>query len=214
MFICGYPNRRRISGRRNTLAAMERVLVFCGSSPGGRPDYVQAATALGEVLAARHLGLVYGGAQVGMMGAVADAVLAGGGEVIGVIPRTLVEREVAHTGLSDLRVVETMHERKALMESLADGVVALPGGFGTLDELFEILTWAQLGLHTKPVGLINVAGYWEQLMHFIDHVVQERFLRSEQRDALLIADTAAGLLEQMAAYQPVTLDKWSDRSDT
>ncbi len=131
---------------------MRRVLVFCGSSPGRLPAYVEAAAALGDELAAQGLGLVYGGAQVGVMGAVADAVLAAGGEVIGVIPRMLVEKEVAHTGLTDLRVVETMHQRKALMESLADGVIALPGGFGTLEELFEIVTWAQLGIHTKPVG--------------------------------------------------------------
>ena len=156
---------------------MRRVLVFCGSSPGRLPVYVDAATALGDELAARGLGLVYGGAQVGIMGAVADAVLAAGGEVIGVIPRMLVDKEVAHTGLTDLRVVETMHQRKALMESLADGVVALPGGFGTLEELFEIVTWAQLGIHSNAGALLNVSGYWDQLLAFIDHMVGERFLR-------------------------------------
>ena len=133
------------------------------------------------------------------MGAVADAVLAAGGEVIGVIPRMLVDKEVAHTGLSDLRVVETMHQRKALMESLADGVIALPGGFGTLEELFEIVTWAQLGIHAKPVALLNVAGYWDQLLAFIDHMVAERFLRAEQREALLVGDSAAELLERHGA---------------
>ena len=193
---------------------MRRVLVFCGSSPGRLPVYVDAATALGDELAARGLGLVYGGAQVGIMGAVADAVLAAGGEVIGVIPRMLVEKEVAHTGLTDLRVVETMHQRKALMESLADGVVALPGGFGTLEELFEIVTWAQLGIHSKPVALLNVSGYWDQLLAFIDHMVAERFLRPEQREALLVGDSAAELLERMAQYEPQTLDKWLDRSQT
>jgi uncharacterized protein (TIGR00730 family) len=191
---------------------MRRVLVFCGSSPGRLPDYVECSRALGAELAARGLGLVYGGAQVGVMGAVADAVLAAGGEVIGVIPRMLVDREVAHTGLSDLRVVETMHERKALMESLADGVIALPGGFGTLEELFEIVTWAQLGIHAKPVGLINVAGYWDQLLAFIDHMSAERFLHTQQRDALLVADSPTELLERMASHQPVVLDKWLDRS--
>jgi hypothetical protein len=193
---------------------MRRVLVFCGSSPGRLPAYVAAAHALGAELAARGLGLVYGGAQVGMMGAVADAVLAQGGEVIGVIPRMLVEKEVAHTGLSELRVVETMHQRKALMESLADGVIALPGGFGTLDELFEIATWAQLGIHTKPVGLLNVAGYWDQLLSLIDHMVTERFLRPEQRDALLVSDSPAELIVRMSRYQPAAVDKWLDRSRT
>ena len=193
---------------------MRRVLVFCGSSPGRVPEYVESARALGAELAARGLGLVYGGAQVGVMGAVADAVLAAGGEVIGVIPRMLVDREVAHKGLSDLRVVETMHERKALMESLADGVVALPGGFGTLEELFEIVTWAQLGIHAKPVGLINIAGYWDQLLAFIDHMSAERFLHTQQRDALLVADSPAELLDRMTSYQPVVLDKWLDRSQS
>jgi uncharacterized protein (TIGR00730 family) len=193
---------------------MQRVLVFCGSSPGRLPDYVDAATALGEELAAQGLGLVYGGAQVGIMGALADAVLAGGGEVIGVIPRMLVDKEVAHAGLTDLRVVETMHQRKALMESLADGVIALPGGFGTLEELFEITTWAQLGIHAKPVALLNVAGYWDRLLAFIDQMVSERFLRQEQRDALLLGDSPAELLALMADYEPPTLEKWLDRSRT
>jgi len=192
--------------------AMRRVLVFCGSSPGRLPEYVESSRALGAELADRGLGLVYGGAQVGVMGAVADAALGAGGEVIGVIPRMLVDKEVAHEGLSDLRVVETMHERKALMESLCDGVIALPGGFGTLEELFEIVTWAQLGIHAKPVGLLNIAGYWDQLLAFIDHMVGERFVRAEQREALLVADSSAELLERMTSYQPVVLDKWLDRS--
>ena len=191
---------------------MRRVLVFCGSSPGRLPEYVESSRALGAELADRGLGLVYGGAQVGVMGAVADAALGAGGEVIGVIPRMLVDKEVAHEGLSDLRVVETMHERKALMESLCDGVIALPGGFGTLEELFEIVTWAQLGIHAKPVGLLNIAGYWDQLLAFIDHMVGERFVRAEQREALLVADSSAELLERMTSYQPVVLDKWLDRS--
>ena len=193
---------------------MRRILVFCGSSPGRLPAYVEAATALGGELASRRLGLVYGGAQIGIMGAVADAVLAGGGEVIGVIPRVLVDKEVAHPGLTDLRIVETMHQRKALMESLADGVIALPGGFGTLEELFEIVTWAQLGIHTKPVGLLNVAAYWSRLLAFIDHMVAERFLRPEQRDALLVGYTPAEVLTLMRDYQPQPLDKWLDRSQT
>jgi uncharacterized protein (TIGR00730 family) len=187
------------------------VLVFCGSSPGRLPAYTQAAAALGRELARQGLGLVYGGAAVGTMGVLADAALAGGAEVIGVIPRTLVEKEVAHKSLSDLRVVETMHQRKAQMESLSDAVIALPGGFGTLDELFEILTWAQLGLHSKPVGLLDVEGYWERLLAFIDHMVAERFLRSAQRDALVVARQPGELLRQLADYQPLVLEKWLDR---
>lgn len=193
---------------------MKRVLVFCGSSPGRLPEYVDAAAALGAELAKQGIGVVYGGAQIGVMGALADAALAHGGEVIGVIPRLLLEKEVAHVGVKDMRIVETMHERKALMESLADGVMALPGGFGTLEELFEITTWAQLGIHAKPVALLNVAGYWDQLLAFIDHMVAERFLRAEQLDALLIGDSPAELLSRMAAYRPVPLDKWLDRSRT
>jgi len=193
---------------------MRRVLVFCGSSPGRLPDYVEGARELGAELAARGLGLVYGGGRVGIMGAVADAVLAAGGDVVGVIPRVLAEREIAHTGVTDLRVVETMHERKALMESLADGVIALPGGFGTLEELFEIVTWAQLGIHAKPIGLLNVAGYWDQLLTFIDHVVDERFVRPEHREALLVADSPAELIARMEDYQPIAVDKWLDRSRT
>ncbi len=166
-------------------------------------------------LAARGLGLVYGGAQVGIMGAVADAVLAAGGEVIGVIPRMLVDKEVAHTGLTDLRVVETMHERKALMESLADGVIALPGGFGTLEELFEIVTWAQLGIHTKPVALLNVAGYWDQLLAFIDHMVAERFVRQSSVRHCSSATHRAELLDaDGASTSRSVLDKWLDRSQT
>jgi len=176
---------------------MRRILVFCGSSPGARPEYVAAAHALGAVLAGRGLGLVYGGASVGVMGAIADAALQDGGEVIGVIPQRLVDREVAHAGLSDLRVVATMHERKALMAQLADGVIALPGGTGTLDELFELFTWSQLGLHHKPIGLLDVAGYWQPLLRFLDHAVSERFLRAEHRDTLLVDTDPEALLNRL-----------------
>ncbi len=193
---------------------MQRVLVFCGSSPGRLPEYAHAAALLGAELATRGVGVVYGGAHVGLMGAVADAALAAGGEVIGVIPRGLVEKEVAHPDLPDLRIVETMHERKALMESLADGVVAMPGGFGTLEELFEILTWAQLGIHTKPVGLLNVCGYWERLLSFLDHMVDERFLGIEHRNALLVDESAGELVTKLAQYEPRSLDKWLDRTRT
>jgi uncharacterized protein (TIGR00730 family) len=193
---------------------MQRVLVFCGSSPGRLPESVEAAQALGRELASRGLGLVYGGAEIGVMGAIADAVLAQGGEVIGIIPRLLLAKELAHTGVADMRIVETMHERKALMESLADAIIALPGGFGTLEELFEILTWAQLGIHTKPVALLNVAGYWDRLLALIDHMVDERFLRDVQRDALLIGTDPGELLDRMSGFQPPSQDKWLDRSRT
>jgi uncharacterized protein (TIGR00730 family) len=179
---------------------IERVLVFCGSSPGRRPEYAEAARQLGELLAQRGLGLVYGGASVGLMGAVADGALAAGGEVIGVIPRQLVEHEIGHSGLSELREVTTMHERKALMAELSDAVVALPGGTGTLDELFELFTWSQLGLHRMPMGLLDVAGYWQPLLSMLDH-----------RDTLLVDRDAGPLLDALAAYRHSATDKWIDR---
>ncbi|HWF75184.1 MAG TPA: TIGR00730 family Rossman fold protein [Solirubrobacteraceae bacterium] len=190
---------------------LERVLIFCGSSPGRRPEYAQAAAGLGRLLAERRIGLVYGGASVGLMGAVADGALELGGEVIGVIPRRLVESEIAHAGLSDLRIVETMHERKALMAELADAIIALPGGTGTLDELFEMFTWSQLGLHRKPIGMLNVAGYWDGLLAFLDHMVQERFIYAEHRDALLVEREATALLERLGSFQHHAHDKWLDR---
>lgn len=190
---------------------MKRIVVFCGSSPGVRPEYAQTAQAFGALLAERGIGVVYGGASVGMMGAVADGALAGGGEVIGVIPRRLLEREIAHAGLTELRTVDSMHERKAMMADLSDAVVALPGGTGTLDELFEMFTWAQLGLHRKPIGLLDIAGYWERLLAFIDHMVDERFLWAEHRDALLVETDGGALLDRLAAYEPQVKDKWLDR---
>jgi uncharacterized protein (TIGR00730 family) len=190
---------------------INRVLVFCGSSPGRRPEYAGAARELGGLLAQRGLGLVYGGASVGLMGAVADGALAAGGEVIGVIPRQLVEHEIAHRGLTDLREVSTMHERKALMADLSDAVVALPGGTGTLDELFELFTWSQLGLHRMPIGLLDVAGYWQPLLAMLDHMVRERLLRAEHRDTLLVSDDPAELLGQLAAYRHSAAYKWLDR---
>lgn len=190
---------------------MKRVCVYCGSSPGARPDYRAAAKALARELVQRDIALVYGGASVGVMGEIADEVLSGGGEVIGIIPRKLLEHEVAHAGLTDLHVVESMHERKALMVELSDGFIAQPGGLGTLDELFEVLTWAQLGFHSKPVGLMNVAGYFDPLLAFLDHSVEERFVKPVHRDLLLQADTATALLEEMATYVPSDIDKWLDR---
>jgi uncharacterized protein (TIGR00730 family) len=193
---------------------MKCVCVFAGSSAGNRPEYLAAAEDLGRVLAARGIGLVYGGARVGLMGAVADAVLADGGQVIGVIPQALVEKEVAHDGLTDLRVVTTMHERKALMAELADGFVALPGGWGTLDELFEILTWAQLGIHRKPCGLLNVLGYFDSLLAFLDHAMQHGFVRREYGALLATSDAPMALVDAMELHRPPTLEKWIDLAST
>jgi uncharacterized protein (TIGR00730 family) len=190
---------------------IKRVLVFCGSSPGARPEYAESAAALGRLLAGRGLGLVYGGASVGLMGAVADGALAAGGEVIGVIPRGLVEREIGHPGLTELREVSTMHERKALMAELSDAVIALPGGTGTLDELFELFTWSQLGLIRMPIGLLDVAGYWQPLLAMLDHMVAERLLRAEHRATLLVSTDAASLLDQLESYRHEARDKWLDR---
>jgi uncharacterized protein (TIGR00730 family) len=172
------------------------------------------AVELGRLLAARGIGLVYGGAHVGLMSAVADAVLAGGGHVTGVIPQALVEKEVAHDGLTDLRVVTTMHERKALMAELADGFIALPGGWGTLDEFFEILTWAQLGIHQKPCGLLNVLGYFDPLLAFLDHAVQQGFVRREFGALLATSDNPATLLGKMELHRPPTVEKWIDLAST
>lgn len=186
---------------------MKRLCVYCGSSPGALPDYVEAAQRLGGLMANSNIELVYGGGNVGLMGQLAQAVLDQGGRVIGVIPKDLVQREVAHTGLSDLRVVDSMHERKALMADLADGFLALPGGIGTLEELLEVMTWAQLGLHGKPCGLLNVSRYFDQLLAFLDHLVDQRFLHPAHRSMLLAADRAEDLLEAFAAYRPPVVDK-------
>ena len=185
--------------------------MFSGSSPGGHPDYAAATAGLGRALAEAGIGVVYGGASVGLMGVVADAALAAGGEVVGVIPRALVDREIAHPGLSELHVVGSMHERKALMADLSDGFVALPGGTGTLDELFEVFTWGQLGLHAKPLGLLDVRGYYAQLVAFLDHAVQERFVAAEHRDMLVLEDDAAALLEAFRRWRAPVRSKWLDR---
>jgi uncharacterized protein (TIGR00730 family) len=191
-----------------------RVCVFCGSSPGARPAYRAAAEALGQALAKRGIGLVYGGASVGLMGAVADAALAAGGEVIGVLPRALATRELCHERLTELRLVDSMHERKAQMGDLADGFLALPGGVGTLEELFEILTWAQLGLHAKPCAVLEVGGYFAPLLAFLDRAVAERFVRPEHRAMLLVGDEPEPLLDAMATYRAPRTEKWIDRSET
>jgi uncharacterized protein (TIGR00730 family) len=194
---------------------MRRVCVFSGSRPGARPEYSAAARALGAAIVQRGSGLVYGGASVGVMREVADAALAAGGEVIGVIPRALVELEVAHSGLTELRVVETMHVRKATMVELSDAFVALPGGFGTLDELFEILTWAQLGMHRKPVGLVNVSGFWDPLVALVGHMVEEGFVPEDQVALLLVESDPSALLAKMDTWKPPALGrKWVSAEET
>jgi uncharacterized protein (TIGR00730 family) len=199
---------------RETQSPVRSVCVFCGSSSGGRPEYAEAARRLGSALAARGLEAVTGAGHIGLMGVLADAALAGGGRVVGVIPRALVQRELAHQGLSELLVVETMHQRKALMADRADAFAALPGGYGTLDELFEVLTWAQLGLHARPVGLLNVAGYFDPLLVWIDQAVRERFLSDDHRRMLLVAGQVEELLDLLLAYRPpAPTPKWISDAD-
>jgi uncharacterized protein (TIGR00730 family) len=178
---------------------LTRICVFCGASPGRDARYAAAARAVGEDLARRGIGVVYGGGRVGLMGALADAALAVGGEVTGVIPRGLVERELAHQGLTELRIVGTLHERKAVMAELADAFIALPGGLGTLEELAEVTSWAQLGLHVKPIGLLDVADYWRPLLGWLDHAVKSGFVAPVHRDLLVVSPDLAGLLEAMGA---------------
>lgn len=188
---------------------MHRICVFCGSSTGTNPVYAEQAAALGKLLAEREIGLVYGGGKVGLMGVIADAVLAAGGEAIGVIPKHLMNVELGHTGLTELHVTEDMHERKAKMAELSDAFLALPGGVGTLEELAEMWTWAQLGLHGKPIGLVDVAGFFRPLRDFVDHLVTEGFLRPQHRDMVFIDAEPAVLLDAFAAYRPPVVPKWT-----
>ena len=190
------------------MSEIKRLAVFCGSNSGARPDYANAARELGRLLAQRSIGVVYGGSNVGLMSALAGAMQDEFGDIIGVIPRMLVEREVANTTLSDLRVVESMHERKALMAELADGFVALPGGIGTLEEFFETWTWGQLGMHAKPCGLLNVAGYFDPLLAFLDRSVEEKFVRDVHRSMVIVESEPAALLERFEAYVPPKVVKW------
>jgi uncharacterized protein (TIGR00730 family) len=193
---------------------MMRLCVFCGSSAGGRPEYAEAAREFGALLARRRLGLVYGGGHVGLMGVLADAVLGGGGEVIGVIPQALVDRELAHPGLTELRVVGTMHQRKSMMADLSEAFIALPGGYGTLDELFEILTWAQLGVHAKPIGLLNVGGFFDLLLAWARHAAAEGFMRQQHVALLHVSTEAEGLLDALLRYEPPTpVPKWAGGED-
>lgn len=193
---------------------MKRVCVFCGSSVGHRPVHAEAAGQLGRLLAERGQEIVFGAGHIGLMGVVADAALAAGGRVVGVIPQALMDRELAHGKLSELHVVDTMHQRKALMADLSDAFVALPGGYGTLDELFEILTWAQLGIHRKPVGLLNVAGFFDHLLGWMQHAATEGFLKQKHLDLLHVAATVEELLAQLARHQPSPpVTKWAEPLD-
>ena len=189
---------------------MQRICVFCGSSPGRGPQYRTAAEELGAEFVRRKIGLVYGGTRVGLMGVLADAVLTSGGEVQGVIPEGLMAREISHNGLTRLHVVRSMHERKALMAELSDAFIALPGGFGTLEEFCEVVTWAQLGLHVKPCGILNTQGYYSPLLAMFDQAVRERFLKPENRGLVLARESASELLQMLEEWRPAQVEKWLD----
>jgi uncharacterized protein (TIGR00730 family) len=192
---------------------LKRICVFCGSSLGARPAYKETAERLGELLAERGIGVVFGGGCIGLMGAVADAALRKGGEVIGVIPESLVRREIAHKGVSKLHVVETMHQRKALMADLSDAFIALPGGYGTLEELLEAITWSQLGIQQKPCGLLNIEKYWDGLLAALDHAVDEQFVRPENAQLVLVAQSPNRMLERLQEWTPPGhIEKWLDKS--
>jgi uncharacterized protein (TIGR00730 family) len=193
---------------------MKRICVYCGSSPGRLPQYREAARLLGYEIAERGLGLVYGGASVGVMGAVADAVLEQGGQAIGVIPSSLATKEVSHSGLDELIVVNSMHERKAKMAELSDGFIALPGGWGTIEEIFEMLTWAQLGFHEKPCGLLNIASYYDYLFAFLENAIEQRFVKEEFRPMIMIEQTADTLLDRFQHYRAPKVRKWIGPEET
>lgn len=193
---------------------MKSICVYCGSSFGEKPAYAQAARDLANALTKEGIKLVYGGASVGIMGEIANTVLANGGEVIGVIPQALVDKEVSHASLTKLHIVSSMHERKALMAELSDGFIALPGGFGTLEELFEVLTWSQLGFHQKPVALLNVANYYDSLLEFIDQTTQQMFIKPEHRSLLLADIEVEALIDQMRKFVPPHITKWIGETQT
>lgn len=193
--------------------ALSSICVYCASSPGVDPGFAEAAASLGQLLARRGVRLVYGGGHVGLMGVVADAALAEGGEVHGVITRALENKEIAHRGLTTLQVMETMHDRKAAMADMADAFIMLPGGFGTLEEFLEVVTWTQLGVHSKPCGVLNVRGFFDPLVALFDTATQERFVRPEHRDMVVIESDAATMLDRLRSWTPVTIDKWLDRSE-
>jgi uncharacterized protein (TIGR00730 family) len=189
---------------------MKRICVFCGSSSGRNPVYREEARKLGVLFTRGRIELVYGGGNVGLMGILADSIIENGGTCTGIIPRSIADLEIAHTGLTRLHIVETMHERKSMMAELSDGFIALPGGFGTLDELSEILTYNQLRIYDKPVGILNTYSYFDGLLSFFDHCVAERFIRAEHKDNLMVSENAEELIELMQAYKPVHIDKWID----
>ena len=193
---------------------MKRICVYCGSSPGRHPAYLKAAAKLGRRLASRQIALVYGGASVGMMGAVADAVLEAGGEAIGIIPEALAVKEVAHANLSEQHVVHSMHERKSLMAHMSDGFIAMPGGWGTFEEIFEALTWAQLGFHDKPCGLLNVQGYFNSLFTFLEHAIEEQFVKPVYREMLFLEDDSDVLLQRFNGYRAPKVKKWLGPDET
>lgn len=193
---------------------MKNICVYCGSSPGRNAEYASAATVLAKALVDRDIGLVYGGANIGIMGVLADSVMQLGGRAVGVIPTALMQKEVAHPGLSELHVTRSMHERKSLMAELSDGFVALPGGIGTFEELFEIWTWAQLGFHQKPCGLLNVAGYFDALITFLDHAVNEQFVQPACRSMLVVEQDANRLLDRFVGYQPPGVHQWVGENET
>jgi len=195
------------------MSTPKNICVFCGSSVGARPAYVEAARELGRTLAGRRLGIVFGGGKVGLMGVLADAVLAAGGEAIGVIPEALVAREIAHNGLTELRVVHSMHERKTLMADLADAFIALPGGYGTLEEFFEAVTWTQLGIHRKPCGLLNVDGYYDALLALLDRAVSDGFIREANRSLVLDAADVPALLEKLETFRPAIAEPRIDSAE-
>lgn len=196
------------------MSMLHTVCVFCAANPGTHPRYVERAAAMGRHLAQSKRRLVYGGGRTGLMGALADAALDAGGEVIGIMPRHLVDREVAHTGLTELRIVASMHERKALLAELSDGFLAMPGGLGTLEELFEIWTWGQLGLHRKPYGLLQVEGFFAPLLDFLDRAVTAGFIRAENRDMLVVDDDPAALIARMESARVLPVPRWLDRATT
>ena len=191
------------------MARMRKICVYCGSNLGGRSVYADAARDLADVLIRHDIELVYGGADKGIMGVVANAMLKQGGKVYGVVPRMLLEKEIVHQGLTELHVVDSMHKRKSMMTTLADGFIAMPGGFGTLEEIVEIVTWGQLRFHDKPCGLLNIDGYFDHLLSYLDHANHEGFLRSENREMLLSDENAAGLLQQFESYVAPQVEKWS-----
>lgn len=193
---------------------MKSICVYCGSNPGRQESYSMAARELAKSLVEREIRLVYGGASVGIMGLIADTVLRLGGQAVGVIPDALLRKEVAHTNLTELHVTQSMHERKTLMAELSDGFIALPGGIGTLEEIFEVWTWAQLGFHKKPCGLLNVEGYFDSLISFLNHTVAEQFVKEPHRSMLIVERNPDPLLDRFASYEPPTIQKWVGKAET